>query len=137
MEARSDRAFLTGNYSKYFAQNSFSNLTGVNNTLNLDYAHVFSRRFQFHVVESGQELSQNYPLENPALQPGSSVANINIATSPNIQLLNNTVHQSSTQAGVTYRQTARLSYDGTVSYFIIGQTQPGLTGMRGSRPAAI
>ncbi len=61
------------------------------------------------------------------------MANIDLATSPNIQLLNNTVHQSNTQAGVTYRQTARLSWDGTVSYFIIGQTEPGLTGMRGQQ----
>ncbi len=109
----------TGNTSKYWAQNQFSNLSGVNNSLNLDYSHIFSRRFQFHLVESGQELSQNYPLENPALQPGSSVANINLATSPSIQLLNNKVRQSSTQAGVTYRQTARLSYDGSATYFII------------------
>jgi len=123
----------TGNYSRYFAQNTFYNLSGLNNSLNLDYAHIFSRRFQFHLVESVQDLSQNYPLENPALQPGSSVANINLSTSPSIQLLNNTVHQSSTQAGVTYRQTARLSYDGTVSYFIIGQTEAGLTGMRGQQ----
>ena len=122
-----------GNISKYFAQNAFSNLSGVNNNLNLDYSHIFSRRLQFHLVESGQQLSQNYPLENPALQPGSSVANINLATSPTIQLLNNTVHQSSTQAGVTYRQTARLSYDGSLSYFIVGQTAPGLTGMRGQQ----
>jgi hypothetical protein len=123
----------TGNYSEYFAQNTYSNLSGLNNSLNLDYAHVFSRRFQFHLVESLQDLSQNYPLENPALQPGSSVANISLATSPNIQLLNNTVHQSYTQAGVTYRQTARLSYDGTVSYFIVGQTEAGLIGMRGEQ----
>lgn len=122
-----------GNYSEYFAQNSFSNLTGLNSTLNLDYSHVFSRRFQFHAVESGQELSQNYPIENPALQPGGNVANINLATSPDIQLINNTVRQSSTQAGITYRQTARLSYDATVSYFIVGQSQVGLTGMRGKQ----
>jgi hypothetical protein len=122
-----------GNYSEYFGQNAFYNLTGLNNSLNLDYSHVFSRRLQFHLVESGQDLSQNYPLENPALQPGSSVANINLATSPTIQLLNNTVHQSSTQAGVTYRQTARLSWDGSVSYFIIGESQTGLTGMRGQQ----
>jgi hypothetical protein len=122
-----------GNYSEYFAQNSFSNLSGLNNSLNLDYNHVFSQRFQFHLVESLQDLSQNYPLENPALQPGSSVANINLSTSPTIQLLNNTVHQSSTQAGVTYRQTARLSFDGSVSYFIIGQTEAGLTGMTGEQ----
>jgi hypothetical protein len=61
------------------------------------------------------------------------VANINLSTSPSIQLLNNTVHQSNTQAGVTFRQTARLSFDGTASYFIVGQTQPGLTGMRGKQ----
>ena len=105
----------------------------MNNTLNLDYSHVFSRRLQFSLVESGQQLSQNYPLENPALQPGSSVANIDLATSPSIQLLNNTVHQSSTQGSVTYRQTARLSYDATGSYFIVGQTEAGLTGMRGKQ----
>jgi hypothetical protein len=120
-----------GNYSEYFAKSAFSNLTGENNSLSLDYSHVFSRRLQFSLVESAQDLSQNYPLENPALQPGSNVANINISTSPNIQLLNNTVHQSSTQASVTYRQTARLSFDGTASYFIVGETQAGLTGMTG------
>jgi len=123
----------TGNYSEYFSQYSFNNLSGLNNSLNLDYGHVFTRHLSFHVVESVQDLSQNYPLENPALQPGSSVANINLATSPNIQLLNNTVRQSSTEASVTYRQTSRLSYDGSVSYFIVGQTEPGLIGTRGQQ----
>ena len=123
----------TGNYSQYFAQNAFVNLSGINNSLNLDYSHIFTRHLSFHVVESVQVLSQNYPLENPALQPGGNVANINLATSPNIQLLNNTVRQSSTQASVTYRQTARLSYDASASYFIVGQTEPGLIGNRGQQ----
>jgi hypothetical protein len=123
----------SGNYSYYLSRDAFNNLSGMNNSLNLDYGRVLSRRMSFHVVESLQDLSQNYSLENPALEPGSNLANINISTSPSIQLLNNTIHQSSTQASMTYHQTARLSYDATASYFIIGQTEVGLTGMRGQQ----
>jgi len=116
-----------GNYSQY----SLGGLSGMNNTLNLDYSHVISRRLSVQLVESGQDLSQNYTLGNPVLEPGSSLANINLSTSPNVQLLNSTVHESSSQASLTFHQTSRLSYSLSGSYFIIGRTGIGVVGMTG------
>jgi len=121
-----------GNYSQYGS----SNLSGLNNGLNLDYYHGFSRRLSFQLVESLQDLSQNYYLENPALQSGSSVANINLATSPNLQLLENTVRQSSSSASVTYRPRSRLSMNLSASYFAIGRTGVGVVGMTGEQASA-
>ena len=122
----------TGNYSQY----SVGNLTGFNHTLNLDYSHRFSRRLTFQFVESAQDLSQNYSLENPALEPGSSVANINLATSPNVQLLENTVRQTTSTASMTFQQTHRLSYNVSTTYFEIGRTGQGLVGMTGQQIGA-
>ena len=121
-----------GNYSQY----SINGLSGMNNTLNLDYGRAFTRQLSFHLVESVQDLSQNYTLGNPALEPGSSIANINLATSPNVQLLNSTARQSSTSASVTYHQTSRLSYNFSGSYFIIGRTGVGVIGSIGKQAGA-
>ena len=108
-----------GNYSGYGG----NGLSGINNNLNLDYGHVVSRRISFQIVESLQDLSQNYALENPTLQPGNSIANINLATSPSVQLLNSTTRQSSTSASMTFHQTSRLSYNMSGSYFVVGRTE--------------
>lgn len=117
----------SGSYSHY----SQGGLNGGNNSLNLDYSHVFSRRISFQFVESLQDLSQNYSLENPTLAPGNSIANINLATSPNVQLLNSQIMQSSSGLSMTFRQTARLSYNVSTSYFIIGRTEG--VGMNGTQ----
>jgi hypothetical protein len=98
-------------------------MNGANQNLNLDYAHVLSRRISFQVVEAVQDLSQNYSYENPTLQPGNSVANIDLATSPNIQLLNSKTRQSSSSASITFVQTPRISYNVSTAYFIIGRTE--------------
>jgi len=80
-------------------------------------------------VQSLQDLSQNYSLENPTLETGSSIANINLATSPNVQLLNSVTRQSTSSASMTFQQTSRVSYNLSASYFIIGRTQGvGMTG---------
>jgi len=115
----------TGNSYTYSA----GRLGGVNNSLNLDYSHIVSRRISLQVTESVQDLSQNYSLQNPVLDPSTSIANINLATSPSVQLLNSTTRQSSSTASMTYRQTSRTSYNISASYFIIGRTQGvGMTG---------
>ncbi|HVW11249.1 MAG TPA: hypothetical protein VHC90_21840 [Bryobacteraceae bacterium] len=111
------------NYSGGYSTYGQGGLNGGNHTLNLDYSHVFSRRISFQFVESLQDLSQNYSLENPALQPGSSVANLNLSTSPSVQLLNSQILQSSSALSMTFRQTARLSYNLSGSYFVIGRTE--------------
>jgi len=109
----------TGNYSEY----GQGGLNGANQTMNLDYAHVLSRRISFQFVQSLQDLSQNYSFENPTLETGNSVANMNLATSPNVQLLNSKTLQSSSALSMTFRQTARLSYNVSTAYFIIGRSE--------------
>lgn len=111
------------NYSGTYSRYSLGGLNGANHNLNLDYAHVLSRRISFQVVEGAQQLSQNYSYENPTLQPGNSVANMNLATSPNIQLLNSQTRQSSSSASMTFIQTPRISYNVSTAYFIIGRTE--------------
>lgn len=104
-------------------------LSGVNNSLNLDYSHVVSSRISVHFVQSLQDLSQNYSLQNPNPTPGTTVANLNLAASPNVQLLNSTTRQSSSSISMTFRQTGRLSYNISSSYFLTGRTQGvGMTG---------
>jgi hypothetical protein len=117
----------TGSYSEYRP----GGLNGANQSVNLDYAHVLSRRMSFQVVEAAQDLSQNYSYENPTLQPGNSVANLNLSTSPNVQLLNSTTRQSSSSASMTFVQTPRLSYNISATYFLIGRTEGvGMHGMQ-------
>jgi hypothetical protein len=116
-----------GSYSRY----GNGGLNGFNHTLNLDYARMLSHRLSFQVVESLQDLSQNYSLENPTLDPGNSIANLNLATSPNVQLLNSQTLQSATSGSMTWRQNARLSYNVAASRFIIGRTEG--VGMRGNQ----
>ena len=108
-----------------------SSLSGWNHSLNLDYGHVISRRLTVQFVESVQDLSQNYSLENPVLTPAGSLANINLATSPSVQLLNSTTRSASSQASLTYHQSSRLSYNMSSSYFLTGRSQ-GI-GMRGQQ----
>lgn len=110
----------SGSYSNYGNEGG---LNGLNHNLNLDYGHILSRRMSFQVVEGLQDLSQNYSLENPTLEPGNSIANLNLATSPNVQLLNSQTLQTSSAFSMTFRQTARLSYNASTSYFIIGRTE--------------
>jgi len=111
------------NYSGTYSDYSLGGMNGANQNLNLDYAHVVSRRISFQVVEGLQDLSQNYSYENPTLQPGNSVANLNLATSPNVQLLNSQTRQSSSSFSMTLVQTPRISYNVSTAYFIIGRTE--------------
>jgi hypothetical protein len=108
-----------GSYSQYSGQS----LTGSNHSFNLDYAHVLSRRMSFQLVQSLQEYSQNYALQNPVLDPNASIANINLATSPSVVFLDSITRQTTSTASLTYRQSSRLSYNLSSSYFIIGRTQ--------------
>jgi hypothetical protein len=109
-----------GTYSDYTNE---TGLNGANHTLNLDYSRVLSRRISIQFVEGLQDLAQNYSFENPTLEPGNSVANLNLATSPNVQLLNSKTLQSSSALSMTWRQTSRLSYNLSSAYFVIGRSE--------------
>jgi hypothetical protein len=116
-----------GNSSSY---KSTTSLSGTNQMLNLDYSHAFSRRLSVQFVESLVTLSQNYTLENPALPPGSSVANINLATSPALQIFDS-VRQSSSTASLTYQKSARTSLNLSISNFMVDRTGYNLIGSTG------
>jgi hypothetical protein len=120
-----------GSYSQYGAGPSAFN--GLNNSIAVDYSHVLSRRVRLNVTGLGSMLSQNYVLDNATLSPETSVANINLASSPNIQITDAGTKQFSTQIDLTFQQSSRLSFDGGVSYFAVVRDAPGLLGMTGEQ----
>ncbi len=118
----------SGNYTQYAQPTA---LSGTNNSVALDYAHYFSRRLSVNLGLSAMALSQNYALNNPEVGPETSVANVNLGTSPNVQITDNGVKQASLQGDFVWQQTARLSFDGGASYFAVVRDTPGLEGMTG------
>jgi Putative beta-barrel porin 2 len=117
-----------GNYTQY---SQVSRLNGSNNAVALDYGHYFSRRLSVNLGLSGLMLTQNYALTNPEVGPDNTVANVNLGTSPNIQITDNGIKQASLQGDFVWQQTARLSFDGGASYFAVERDTPGLLGMTG------
>jgi hypothetical protein len=117
-----------GNFTQY---GQGGGLTGLNNSVALNYSHYFSRRLSMNVGLSGAAFSQNYALNNPDVAPETTVANVNLGTSPNIQITDNGVKQVSLQGDFVWQQTTRLSFDGGASYFAVERDTPGLLGMTG------
>lgn len=120
----------TGSYSQYSGATAF---TGGNNALAVDYSHVLTRRLTLNVVGVGSIFSQNYVLDNSNPGPETTVANINLSSSPNIQITDYGTKQFSTQIDVVWQKSARLSFDGGVSYFAVVRDAPGLLGMTGEQ----
>jgi hypothetical protein len=118
-------------YSGNFTHYAGGGLTGSNNSVALDYGHFFSRRLSMNLGLSGMALSQNYALNNPEVGPETTVANVNLGTSPNVQITDNGVKQASLQGDFVWQQTARLSFDGGATYFGVERDTPGLLGMTG------
>lgn len=116
-------------YSKYFSAAGYS---GLNQDLGLDYEHYFSPRLAFNLVENGAILSQNATLRNALATPGVSAANLNLAVSPETQVLDQKTRQSNTSAGLTWQQSARLSFSIGESFFAIdrGSSLVGTTGLQ-------
>jgi hypothetical protein len=105
----------------------------LNNSVALNYGHYFSRRLSMNLGMSGAVLSQNYALNNPDVGPETTVANVNLGTSPNVQITDNGVKQVSLQADAEWQQTTRLSFSGGGSYFVVERDTPGLLGMTGTQ----
>lgn len=116
------------NYSKYASAYAYN---GANQILNLDYTHFFSQHLELHLVESASILSQNGTLINPLAEPGVTIASVNLAASPTVQPLDSTTRQSTSQVGLTWQKTARLSFNYQVSLFGVDRTGTQLTGDSG------
>lgn len=119
----------TGNMSQYSGVGAYS---GTNQNLSAAYSHYLSRRFMLNLSGAGSILSQNSVLENQQVGP-ETIANINIASSPNIQIYDQGVKQFSTQADLTFQMTSRLSFSMGTSYFAIDRDSALLLGMTGQQ----
>jgi hypothetical protein len=119
-----------GSYSQYAGPGGYS---GSNNSIAVDYSHVLARRLTLNVTGVGSIFSQNYVFDNATVGPETTVANINLASSPNIQITDLGTKQFSTQIDVVWQKSARLSFDGGISYFAVERDAPGLLGMTGEQ----
>lgn len=108
----------------------YAGSAGTNQSFNADYQHAFSRKLSFNIVTSASVLSQNYGLQDPGLGVGMSLANINLASSPSVQLLDQGTRQLSNQLSLTWRKSARLSFNASSSLFFV-QRNGGLFGNTG------
>lgn len=119
-----------GNYYQYPGTGGYN---GSNNTLTMDYEHVLTRRMSVNLAFTGTMYSQNYTLGNEYLGPETTVANINLASSPNIQITDEGAKQLSTQTDFVWQKSARLSFDLGGSFFAISRDDPALLGMTGEQ----
>jgi hypothetical protein len=114
---------------------------GTNHSLNADYEHQVSRRLVLNVVTSASSLSQSYALDNPGLIVGGSasnpgsIANISLAASPTVQLLDQGLRQLSNQVSMTFKKSARLSFSLSSGVFFV-QRNGGLFGNTGYQSQA-
>jgi hypothetical protein len=119
----------SGNWSQYSGLGAYN---GANQSLSVSYEHVLSRRVTLNLSGTGSILSQNYSLENQPVGP-ETIANINLASSPNIQIYDTGAKQLTSAADLTWQKTSRLSFSGGVSYFGIDRDSPQLLGVTGEQ----
>jgi hypothetical protein len=118
-----------GNISEYSGIGAYN---GSNQTISASYAHVLSRRLTLNLSGSGSILAQNSVLENQPVGP-ETIANINIASSPNIQIYDLGTKQFTSQADLTWQLTSRLSFSMGTSYFGIERDSLLLLGVTGQQ----
>lgn len=120
-----------GNYSKYIG-NSIGAYNGSNQSATGSYTHMLTHRMKLNLSGSGSILAQNSVLENQPVGP-QTIANISVASSPNIQIFDNGAKQMTLQADLTWQESARLSFNLGTSYFGIEQDSPLLLGVTGQQ----
>jgi hypothetical protein len=118
-----------GNYSRYSQSTGYN---GSNQSLSLLYSHVLTRRISLNLGVVGSQYSQNYTLQNQTAGP-ESIANVDIASSPNLQLYDTGTRQLSTQADLTWQKSNRLSLSAGVAWFGIARNSPQLLGTTGQQ----
>ena len=121
-----------GDFSEYGRNSSFN---GSNEILNVDYTHILTPHMSLTLSENASQFSQNYVLQNVSTSP-ETLANVNLASSPNIQIFDNGVKQLSSQADLTGQITSRLSYNLGGGYFAIVRDSNQLLGNTGEQARA-
>jgi hypothetical protein len=108
-------------------------LNGLNQQFTLTYSHLFTRRLTFSAVDSGSFLSANYALQNPIPAAGATLANANLAVSPNLEPTDSSTKQFNSQMSLNWQQSARLSFNISTAYFAIVRSGAGLVGATGTQ----
>jgi hypothetical protein len=102
-----------GNYSQY---SGYGGYNGANQRIGVTYSRALSRRFTLNLSGTGSIWSLNSILENQPVGP-ETIADINLAISPNIQIFDTGGKQFSSQADLTWQKTSHLSFSIGVTYF--------------------
>ena len=123
-------AVFSGQYQRNYGVGAYN---GPNTVLGINYTHVISRRVSVTLTENGSMFSQNYTLQNPAALTGTSIADINITSSPNVQIFDTATKQFSSQADVTFQKSTRLSFSAGLTYFAIVRDSAALIGNTGEQ----
>jgi hypothetical protein len=113
-----------------------ASLRGYNHAFQARYARILTRRLTFNLVTSGSILSQGYSLENPVTNPTNSLADVNIAVSPSVQLLDTITRQLIINPSLTWQKSARLSFTLSGSWLGLDREGPGLIGQTGFQAQA-
>ena len=122
-----------GNFSRYTPASAYD---GSNHSFNLDWTHALSKRLRLSLLSTASHYSLNYSLENTLLNPDVSIANVNLATTPNTQIFDNSTTQASNSVHLTWQESARLSFDISGSYFFVKRAGVGLIGSEGAQAGA-
>jgi len=123
----------SGNYNRYDYGTAYN---GSNHSLNFDLSHQISRHLSINLVESGSIVSQSYSLANPGVGPEGSIANINLAVSPGVQILNQGARQFSTMTNLTWQKSTRLSVSMGGGFFAVDYLGAGFAGTVGYQAQA-
>jgi hypothetical protein len=119
----------SGNFSRYSGSTGYN---GSNHVMALGYSHTLTRHISVNLSAMGSLYSQNYTLENQTAGP-ESIANVDIASSPNLQIYDTGSKEFSSQLDVTWQKSARLSLSAGGSWFGISRNSPQLLGTTGEQ----
>ena len=120
----------SGGRSWYTEGNQFA---GLNNRFVVDYTHVVSRRLVIKWTGTGSILAQSYSLQNQTSEPQTPPSDINVYTTPILQIFDDGMKTFSTGISATYQQNARLSYTASVNYFDTMYNNPALLDVAGAQ----
>jgi hypothetical protein len=120
--------FATSGGMSYYPGSSF--YTGANHGASAFWSHVITKRISLNTTFSGSLTSANSALSGFSAGPGS-IANVNLATSPDIGIFDNGSKQGNLGSGLSWQITNRLSATFSGSYFAVVRNSPLLTGVSG------
>jgi hypothetical protein len=120
----------SGGRSWYTEGNQYA---GLNNRFAADYTHIVSRRLSVKLTGTGSILSQSYSLQNQGPEPETPVADMNVSTTPILQIFDYGVKSFSTGINVMWQQSARLSFTAGGTYFDTTYDNPALLGVTGQQ----